>query len=137
MVGLAFVSDRWFGVRPSMDRVSVRLRSMERSSRRGDKHEQRVTLCSCASLGRRKRAFTHVADTVDGIVLVGEKGEGIILVLGRMRFFHSWTLHRCLTNNRDVCNKDHSCICECRFHKNPRPWVGTKKHLPEYIVRNN
>ena len=28
------------------------------------------------SPGTQTRAFTHVADTIDGIVLVGEKGEG-------------------------------------------------------------
>lgn len=36
---------------------------------RGEPHQVR-------SPGTQKRAFTHVDDTIDGIVLVGEKGEG-------------------------------------------------------------
>ena len=89
--------------------------------------------------GTQERAFTHVADTVKGIVLVGEKGEGDNFGIGTDEIFSLMDVAQMFGGTIEMLPATKTTRASANVDSTKTRALGwePKQHLPEYIVRNN
>lgn len=89
--------------------------------------------------GTQERAFTYVADTVDGIVLVGEKGEGDNFGIGTDEIFSLLEVAQMFGGNIEMLPATKTTRASASVDSTKTRALGwvPKQHLRDYIVRNN
>jgi UDP-glucose 4-epimerase len=85
--------------------------------------------------GTQERAFTHVADTVDGIVLVGEKGEGDNFGIGTDEIFSLMDVAHMFGGKIEMLPATKTTRPSASVDSTKTRALGweSRKHLPEYI----
>lgn len=87
------------------------------------------------SPGTQERAFTHVLDTVDGIILVGEKGEGDNFGIGSDEIFTLLQVAEMFGGEIEMLpiTKTTRSSAEVDTSKTRALGWVPKRHLPDYI----
>ncbi len=87
--------------------------------------------------GTQRRAFTHVLDTVEGLVLVGEKGEGDNFGIGTDEHFSLLEVAEMFGGEIEMLPATQSTRTSPDVDSTKTRALGwePKKHLPEYIQR--
>ncbi len=88
------------------------------------------------SPGTQVRAFTHVLDTVDGIVLVGEKGEGDNFGIGTDETFSLLEVVKMFEGEVEMLPATKTTRSSAEVDSTKTRELGwvPKYHLPEYIA---
>jgi len=88
------------------------------------------------SPGTQVRAFTHVLDTVEGIVLVGEKGEGDNFGIGTDETFSLLEVAEMFGGEIEMLPATESTRSSAEVDSTKTQALGwsPKHHLPEYIA---
>ena len=87
--------------------------------------------------GTQERAFTHVLDTVDGIVLVGEKGEGDNFGIGTDEIFTLLQVAEMFGGEIEMlpATKTTRSSAEVDSTKTRALGWSPKHHLPDYVQK--
>ena len=88
--------------------------------------------------GTQVRAFTHVKDTVDGIVLVGEKGEGDNFGIGTDEIFSLLQVTEMFGGKVEMLPATKTTRSSAEVDSTKTRALGwePKHHLPDYIRQN-
>ena len=86
--------------------------------------------------GTQERAFTHVLDTVEGIVLVGEKGEGDNFGIGTDEIFTLLQVAEMFGGNIEILPATTTTRSSASVDSTKTRELGwvPKYHLPQYIA---
>jgi UDP-glucose 4-epimerase len=87
------------------------------------------------SPGTQERAFTHVLDTVDGIVLVGEKGEGDNFGIGTDEVFSLLHVAEMFGGKIEMLPPTKTTRASAEVDSTKTRALGwePKRHLPDYV----
>jgi len=85
--------------------------------------------------GTQVRAFTHVDDTVDGLILVGEKGEGDDFGIGTDETFTLLEVAKMFGGEIEMLPATKTTRAAAEVHSEKTRALGwvPKRHLPDYI----
>lgn len=92
-------------------------------------------LLQVRSPGTQERAFTHVLDTVDGIILVGEKGEGDNFGIGSDEIFTLLQVAEMFGGEIEMLPVTKTTRSSAEVDTSKTRALGwvPKRHLPDYI----
>ena len=90
------------------------------------------------SPGTQERAFTHVEDTVDGLMLVGEKGEGDNFGIGTDETFSLLEVAKMFGGEIEMLPERSTSRRAADVHSEKTRELGwiPKHHLPDYIQQS-